>query len=181
MWVGESHQPLYIPANSAKEVIGKTDKITKHLACMVTPNKSKHVLVLLMNTNSYNIWIQHPLLAVNVVEAGHCSLDYQSCLSHDGNEVKIACHPISTQEVQEEILSQSVSQESSKGSKDQSGTKEGSKKSKFGPQPDFNNPNFDFHKELKRLPFPLNLGEVEMSRAQQVRFLELIYDNQVVF
>ena len=54
-------------------------------------------------------------------------------------------------------------------------------KSKFGPQPNFNDPNFDFHKELERLPFPLNLGEVEMSKEQQVRFLKLIYDNQVVF
>ena len=76
VWVGESHQPLCIPANSAKVVTGKTDKITKCLVCMVkscnssnlpmgvvvnrtmvTPNKSKCVLMLLMNTNSYNIWI----------------------------------------------------------------------------------------------------------------------------
>ena len=59
--------------------------------------------------------------------------------------------------------------------------KEGSEKSKFGPQPNFNDPNFDFCKELKRLPFPLNLGEVEMSTEQQVRFLKLIYDNQIVY
>ena len=67
--------------------MGKTNKITKHLTCMVescnnnnlpmgvmvnrtmvTPNKSKHVLVLLMNTNSYNVWTQQPLLAADVVE-----------------------------------------------------------------------------------------------------------------
>ena len=76
VWVGDSHQPFCIPKNLAKVVIGKTDKITKHLTCMVescdnnnlpmgvvvnrtmvTPNKSKHFPVLLMNTNSYNIWI----------------------------------------------------------------------------------------------------------------------------
>ena len=28
VWVGESHQPLCIPANSAKVVTGKTNKIT---------------------------------------------------------------------------------------------------------------------------------------------------------
>ena len=100
---------------------------------MVTPNKSKCIPVLLMNTNSYNIWIRQPLLAVNVVEAVHCPWDYQSFLSHDGDEVKVTFHHIPTQEVQEEILSQSVSQESSEGSKDQSGIKEGSKKSEFGP------------------------------------------------
>ena len=68
-----------------------------------------------------------------MVEADHCLWDYQSFLSHDGNEVKVTFHPIPTLDVQEEILSQSVSQESNEGSKDQSGTKEGSKKSEFGP------------------------------------------------
>ena len=29
VWVGELYQPLCIPANSAKVVTGKTDKITK--------------------------------------------------------------------------------------------------------------------------------------------------------
>ena len=76
VWVGESYQPLCIPTNSAKIITGKTDKITKCLTCMVescdgsnlpmgvvvnrtmvTPNKSKCVPVLLMNTNSYNVWI----------------------------------------------------------------------------------------------------------------------------
>ena len=60
-------------------------------------------------------------------------------------------------------------------------SKEQGERSKFGPQPKFDDPNFDFQAELKRLPFPINLGEVEMSKAQQVRFLELIYHNQVVF
>ena len=52
---------------------------------------------------------------------------------------------------------------------------------KFGPRPDFSSPNFDFVKELDKLPFPLNLGKVELSKDQQVRFLELIYNNQSVF
>ena len=34
---------------------------------------------------------------------------------------------------------------------------------------------------MDRLPFPLNLGKVKMSKDQQVRFLELIYDNKSVF
>ena len=55
------------------------------------------------------------------------------------------------------------------------------KKPKFGPRPDFSSLNFDFDKELGRLPFPLNLGKVDMSKSQQIRFLELIYDNKSVF
>ena len=74
VWVGDSHEPICIPANSAKVVSGKTNKITKHLTCMVearsnknlplgvvvnrtivTPTKSKCIPVIAMNTNSYNI------------------------------------------------------------------------------------------------------------------------------
>ena len=29
----------------------------------------------------------------------------------------------------------------------------------FGPRPDFNSPDYDFDKELARLPFPLKSGE----------------------
>ena len=55
------------------------------------------------------------------------------------------------------------------------------KKPKFGPRPDFSSLIFDFDKELGRRPFSLNLGNVELSKSQQVRFLQLIYDNKSVF
>ena len=57
----------------------------------------------------------------------------------------------------------------------------GKKPKKFGPRPDFSSSDFDFVKELDKHPFPLNLGKVELSKDQQVRFLELIYNNQSVF
>ena len=100
---------------------------------MVTPNKSMHVLVLLMNTNSYNVWIQQPLLTADVVEAEHCPWALQSFLSHNGDEVKVTFHPIPTLDVQEEILSQSVNQGSGNKSEGKSGAKEGGEKAKFGP------------------------------------------------
>ena len=58
------------------------------------------------------------------------SIDYLipvglSFLSHNGDEVKVTFHPISTSDVQEEILSQLVSQGSSDNSKDQSSTEKG--------------------------------------------------------
>ena len=49
----------------------------------------------------------------------------------------------------------------------QSTNKEQGKKSKFGPQPKFDSHNFNFKKELDRLPFPLNIGEVDLSKLQQ--------------
>ena len=78
-----------------------------------------------------------------------------------------------------EILSQGVS-----GMVSDTGTQnrhEGDERPKFGPRPNFNNPEFDFKQELSRLPFPVNMGEVNMSELQQKQFLELIYDNQSVF
>ena len=52
---------------------------------------------------------------------------------------------------------------------------------KFGPRPNFDDPNFYFKEELKRLSFQLNLGEAPLSREQQIKFLTIIYDNREVF
>ena len=52
---------------------------------------------------------------------------------------------------------------------------------KFGPRPKFNSKNFDFKQELARLPFPVNIREVELSPSQQKRFLELVYNHQSDF
>ena len=118
VWVSDSHQPICIPANSAKVVSGKTNKITKHLTCMVearsnnnlpmgvvvnrtiiTPTKSKCVLVILMNTNSYNVWIHQSLLAADIVEADHCLGIINPFLSCKGDEVKVTFHPVPSLEV----------------------------------------------------------------------------------
>ena len=112
MWVGTTHEPICIPANSVKVVQGKTKKIISHLLCMVEasatnnlpfgivvnrtmviPNKSKKVPITLVNTNSYNIWIHQPLLATNVVEVKDCPRDYQSIMSHHGNDIKVSFCP----------------------------------------------------------------------------------------
>ena len=76
---------------------------------MVTPNKSKQVPVALLNTNSYNVWIWQPLLAADIVEVEDCPWDYQPVMSHDGNQIKVSFCPVPSSEVQEEILSASIS------------------------------------------------------------------------
>ena len=107
VWVGINNNPICIPANSVKVVEGKTNKITRHLTCMVegrdihnlpmgvmvnqamvTPRHSKKVPVMLANTNSYNVWIHQPLLAADIVEVESCPWDYQTILSHDGKNIK---------------------------------------------------------------------------------------------
>ena len=127
MWVGVTHEPICIPANSVKVVQGKTNKITRHLMCMVesrdvnnlpigvmvnrvmiTPKKSKKVPIILANTNSYNVWIQQPLLATNVVEVESCLWDYQTILFHDGKDISVSFCPVPTPEVQEDIVTRLI-------------------------------------------------------------------------
>ena len=192
VWVGEYHQVICIPANSVKICTGKTNKIHKKYSCliepkeinnlpmrvvvnrtMITPKKSKQVPIILMNTSSYNIWIRQPLLAANVVEADQSPWDHTTILTRDGEEIKISHHQVPTAEVQEEILSSTIQQQNL-NLEDQTQTQsEGNEsktlqeKPKFGPPPDFDSSSYNFKEELDRLPFPVNMGDVEMSFEQQ--------------
>ena len=40
-------------------------------------------------------------------------------------------------------------------------------KPSFGTSPDFNSDQFDFEKELERLPFPIKIGQVPLNLEQQ--------------
>ena len=148
----------------------------------VTPSKSNKVPVTLINTNSYNVWIRQQLLAADIVEVDHCPWDYHSTMSHDGSEVQVLFQPVPTPDVQVEISSVGATEtENQAGEMEMTNQEEPEERPKFGPRPKFNSKNFDFDKELARLPFPVNFGEVELSPSQQKWFLELIYDHQGVF
>ena len=54
-------------------------------------------------------------------------------------------------------------------------------KPSFGTLPDFDTDQFDFKKELERLPFLINIGEAPLNLEQQKCFTILIYENQAVF
>ena len=74
----------------------------------VTPTKSKSVPVTLLNTNSYNVWIQQSLLAADIVEVEHCPWDFYLVMSYDGNQVQVSFCPVPTPGVQAEIFSSGV-------------------------------------------------------------------------
>ena len=52
---------------------------------------------------------------------------------------------------------------------------------KFGARPDTSSADFDFKMELDRLSFTINISEAPLSREQQSRFIDLIYDYKEVF
>ena len=83
--VGDRKQPICIPAGTSKVVIGKTqEKLPRgsymveatdddNLPCgvsvnhtYVNPTKAKQVSVILLNTNSYNVWIRQLLYATAI-------------------------------------------------------------------------------------------------------------------
>ena len=187
VWIGDPRKVICIPANSVKVVEGKTSKKARRLFCMiearsqnnlplgvvvnhtaVTPSKSNKVPVTLINTNSYNVWIRQQLLAADIVEVDHCPWDYHSTMSRDGGDVQVLFQPVPTPDVQANIFSVNVTQTEEKAGDRK--TTEGidqEERPKFGPRPRFNSKKFDFNKELARLPFPVNFGEVELSPSQQ--------------
>ena len=83
--VSNRRQPICILAGTSKVVVGRTqDKLPKgsymvkatdddNLPCgvsgnhtYVNPTKAKQVLVIQLNTNSYNVWIRQPLYVTTI-------------------------------------------------------------------------------------------------------------------
>ena len=98
--VGNRRQPICIPAGTSKVVIGRTqDKLPRgsymvkatdddNLPCGVSvnhthvnPTKAKQVSVILLNTNSYNVWIQQPLYAATIWDVKLKDWDYEPIIT----------------------------------------------------------------------------------------------------
>ena len=140
--------------------------------------------VTLLNTNSYTVWIRQQLLVADIVEVEHCPWDFHSTMSREGNQVQVSFCPVPTPEVQADVLSVGVTQAElplNAGETVRTNREEQGDRPKFRPLPKFDSMEFDFKKEMEWLPFPVNIGEVELSLSQQKRFLEVVYDHQSVF
>ena len=98
--VGDCKQPICIPAGTSKVVIGKTqEKLPRgsymvkatdddNLPCgvsvnhtYVNPTKAKQVSVILLNTNSYNVWIWQPLYAAAIWDVELQDWDYEPIIT----------------------------------------------------------------------------------------------------
>ena len=118
----------------------------------VIPTKSKTVPVTLLNTNSYNVWINQSLLAADIVEVEHCPWDFHSTMSCDGDQVQVFFCPVPKLEVQEEVLSFGISDtelSTNAGVTDMTKREEQGERPNFGPRPKFDSKDFNFNKELE--------------------------------
>ena len=201
--VGDRKQPICIPAGTSKVVIGKTqEKLPRgsymveatdddNLPCgvsvnhtYVNPTKAKQVSVILLNTNSYNVWIRQPLYAAAIWDVDLKDWDYEPIItkSDEVDTFKVKLQPVPPEDLREEILSNAT--EVNQDINDTSGksaSKEKDEKPSFGTRPNTKDPDFDFKKELERLPFELNIGDAPLTRNQQARFIDVIYSHTEVF
>ena len=201
--VGDRKQPICIPAGTSKVVIGKTqEKLPRgsymveatdddNLPCgvsvnytYVNPTKAKQVSVILLNTNSYNVWIRQPLYAATIWDVDLKDWDYEPIITKSDEEdtFEVKLQPVPPEDLREEILSNAT--EVNQDINDTSGksaTKEKDEKPSFGARPNTKDSDFDFKRELERLPFELNIGDAPLTRDQQARLIDVIYSHTEVF
>ena len=201
--VGDRKQPICIPAGTSKVVIGKTqEKLPRgsymveatdddNLPCgvsvnhtYVNPTKAKQVSVILLNTNSYNVWIRQPLYAATIWDVDLKDWDYEPIItkSDEVDTFEVKLQPVPPEDLREEILSNAT--EVNQDTNDTSGksaSNEKDEKPSFGTRPNTKDPDFDFKKELERLPFELNIGDAPLTRDQQARLIDVIYSHTEVF
>ena len=201
--VRDRRQPICIPAGISKVVVGRTqDKLPKgsymveatdddNLPCgvsvnhtYVNPTKAKQVSVILLNTNLYNVWIQQPLYAATIWDVKLKDWDYEPIItkSEEADTFEVKLQQVPPEDLREEILSNAteVNQETNDTS-GKSASNEKDENPSFCVRPNTKNSDFDFKKELGRLPFELNIGDAPLTREQQARLIDVIYDHMEVF
>ena len=113
--VGDCKQPICIPAGTSKVVIGRTQEKQPrgsyiveatdddNLPCgvsinhtYVNPSKAKQVSVILLNTNSYNVWIRQPLYAATIWDVELKDWDYEPVItkSDEANTFEVKLQPV---------------------------------------------------------------------------------------
>ena len=169
--VSNRKQPICIPAGTSKVVVGRTqDKLPRgsymveatdddNLPCgvivndtYVNPTKAKQVSVILLNANSYKVWIRQPLYATTIWDVQLKDWDYQPIItkSKDADTFEIKLQQVPPKDLREEILSNATEIDPEIGeTSSKNKFKEKDKRPSFGVRPNTKDPAFDFKKELE--------------------------------
>ena len=119
---------------------------------LVTPSKSRLVLVILINNNSHNVWIRQPLYAADLWEVEPKEWEYKPVLTHkEGtNNVTINFVQVPPKEFREDIFFNTAeAEENNPSGKTEDQNSKGEEKPKFGSPPDYDSPDFDFKGECE--------------------------------
>ena len=169
--LGNKHNPMCIPANSSKTIIGKIPRVHRKLTylvkktedsnlpigvrvnnTLVTPSKSGLVSVILINNNSHNVWIRQPLYVTDLWEVEPKEWEYEPVLTHEEgtNNVTINFVQVPPEEFREDIFSNTVeAEENNSLGKTENQNSKGEEKPKFSSPPDYDSPEFNFKEECE--------------------------------
>ena len=178
--IGSKQNPVCVPGNLAITVLGGTNKISPKITCLgeqaqhnnlppgivinrcVATTKARSVLVILVNTNRQNVWIQQPLLAAELFSADQIKeIEHRANMERQGDNIQISFSPVAPNSIR-------VTSEQVKATTTDINPPTCNEKPSFGPKPDEKSVNFDFQAEIDHLPFKLNMGTtIEMTHEQQ--------------
>ena len=115
--IGNVSKPICVPDNSALTILGRLGKNTKvpsgtpclidtaainnlsqgiSVNCCLVHLKGSAVLVIVMNQNKYNVWIQQPLLASEIYWVEHLPWNYGVELHCEGDQYRDGLSDITT-------------------------------------------------------------------------------------
>ena len=152
--VGDKRQPICIPAGMSKVVVGRTqERLPRgsymveatdddNLPCgisvnhtYVSPTKSRQVSVILLNTNTYNVWIRQPLYAATIWDVELKDWEYEPIFTKDvnSNTIEIKLQQVPPEDLREDILSHSAkTKQSGSETKQKEATSKKDEKPSFG-------------------------------------------------
>ena len=90
-------QPICIPGNSTIIILGYTNKLPPRTTCLMEQVehiyhlalwligawlflKARAILIIIINTNKYNVWVRHPLLAAQLYDAECNQIEYRATM-----------------------------------------------------------------------------------------------------
>ena len=155
--VGDKRQPICIPVGMSKVVVGRTQEKLPlgsymveatdddNLPCgisvnhtYVSPTKSRQVSVILLNTNTYNMWIRQPLYATTIWDVELKDWEYEPIFTKDvnSNTVEIKLQQVPPEDLCEDILSHSTkTEQEGSETKQKEATSERNEKPSFSARP----------------------------------------------
>ena len=121
--------------------------------------KGSAVLVILMNQNNYNVWIQQPLLAAEIYWVEHLPWDYGVEFHQQRKNIKVVFQPLPLADIMTTVNlvhNEPDTKPITENIKEPCPT--------FGPHPNTEVADFNFQREVECLPFRLNLGDIQWTK-----------------
>ena len=121
--------------------------------------------VILINTTKQNVWLQQPLLAVELYNVEYHSVEHRAEMEVKGDVVSLSFLPVVPNAIRVQVKQMETTP-------NEEVTPNTDERPVFGPRPDTKSADFNFEAEVKCLPFKLNLGEeAKFMHVQQSWFI----------